>query len=159
MRLNRKALLGTVAAVALGGSAMGMSSDAQALEKAYWNWDLYIDTNVYENIHIDVNWEPLGKIIDQVVQIQLGDVTADSHVTNVYNWKPLQQVEGKVGYNRAYDLTVDGGGSYKYAKDQANSGSDSSSSMANCTATSRPKVTAFRSSSAVSAPDRRAPRP
>jgi hypothetical protein len=128
MRLNRKALLGTVAAVALGGSAMGMSSDAQALEKAYWNWDLYIDTNVYENIHIDVNWEPLGKIIDQVVQIQLGDVTADSHVTNVYNWKPLQQVEGKVGYNRAYDLTVDGGGSYKYAKDQANSGSDSSSS-------------------------------
>ena len=128
MRLNRKALLGTVAAVALGGSAMGMSSDARALEKAYWNWDLLIDTDIIEKINIDVNWDPLGKVIDQVVQIQLGDVTAHSTVTNVYNWKPLQQVEGTVGYTRNYDLTVDGGGSYEYAKQQANSGSESSSS-------------------------------
>lgn len=113
MRLNRKALMGTVAAVALGGYAMGVSTEAQAFDTVNWTWNQTIRENVSKTVDIDITIDPLGMIDDELLQIQIGDVTAESHVSGVYNWKPVsEQVVGVLGYKRSQLLDLDA--SYGY---------------------------------------------
>ena len=112
MRLNRKALMGTVAAVALGG-AMGVSSAAQAFDNVNWTWNQTITEDITKTVRINISINPIGMIDDQIVQIQIGDVSAESHVSGVYNWKPLEQVEYKTGYKAKHAIDVEGGYHYK----------------------------------------------
>lgn len=112
MRLNRKALMGTVAAVALGG-AMGVSTAAQAFDNVNWTWNQFIDEPITKTVTINIAIDPIGMIDDQIMQIQIGDVHAESHVSGVYNWKPLEQVEYKTGYKAEHNVDVDGGYHYK----------------------------------------------
>lgn len=113
MRLNRKALMGTVAAVALGGYAIGVPTEANAFDNVNWTWNLNNTTTITETINIAVDIDPIGKVLDEVLQIQIGDVTAVSNVSGVYNWKPLsEQVVGVVGYSRDKKVSVDGNYSY-----------------------------------------------
>lgn len=114
MRLYRNALLGGVAAVALGGVAVGTASTAEAYDNKNWTWNLNNTTNIFETVTIDITIDPIGKVLDEVMQIQIGDVEAESKVSHIYNWKPLEAVEVKTGYKKEYSLTVDGG--YKFAK-------------------------------------------
>lgn len=108
MRLNRKALMGTVAAVALGGYAMGVSTEAQAFDKVNWTWNQTIEEKVSKDVDIDITIDPVGMIDDEIMQIQIGDVTAVSHVSGVYNWKPVsEQVVGVLGYKRSQLLDLD----------------------------------------------------
>lgn len=109
MRLYNKALLGGVAALALAGVT---TSAANAMDSTNWRWNLLIDTNIDENIRINVNIDPVGKVLDEVFQMQIGDVTATSSVHDIYNWKPLEQVSYQKGESTDYALTVDGG--YEY---------------------------------------------
>jgi hypothetical protein len=109
MRLYSKALLGGVAAIALGGYTSGA---AKAMDSTNWAWNLLISTNIYETVNIDINIDPVGKVLDEIMQIQVGDVHANSSVSNIYNWKPLEQVHFKKGQSTDYGLTVDAG--YEY---------------------------------------------
>lgn len=113
MRLNRKALMGTVAAVALAGYAIGVPTEANAFDNTNWTWTLTNNTTINETINISVDIDPIGKVLDEVLQIQIGDVTAVSNVSGVYNWKPLsEQVVGVIGYSRDKTVSVDGNYSY-----------------------------------------------
>lgn len=109
MRLYRNALLGGVAAVALGGFTAGTTSTAEAFENTNWTWTLNNNTTLTENVTIDIEIDPVGKILDEVMQIQIGDVKAESKIHDVYNWKPLEEVSYKVGHKTDYSLTVDAG--------------------------------------------------
>ncbi|MPY73812.1 MAG: hypothetical protein GEU87_06105 [Alphaproteobacteria bacterium] len=113
MRLNRKALMGTVAAVALCGFAIGASTEAQAFDRVNWTWDLDIDENISKTVDIDIIIDPIGMINDEIMQIQIGDIKAVSRVSGVYNWKPLEPVEIKTGVSADHNLTVDAGYHYK----------------------------------------------
>ena len=121
MRHYSKALLGGVAALALGGYTSGA---ANAFDETNWKWDLNILTNISESVIINIDIDPIGKVLDEVVQYQIGDVKATSSISNIYNWKPLEAVEVKSGYTAQHNLTVDTG---YYSK---NSGSGSGSAWA-----------------------------
>lgn len=125
MRLNRKALMGTVAAVALGGFAMGVSTEAQAFDNVRWTWNQLIDEDIVKTVTINIAIDPIGMIDDEIMQIQIGDIHAESHVSGVYNWKPLEQVEIKTGVSADHNLTVDGGYHYKNGGFGKASGSES----------------------------------
>lgn len=109
MRLYRNALLGGVAAVALGGFTVGTASTANAFDTTNWTWTLNNETNLTENITINIEIDPVGKVLDEVMQIQIGDVKAKSEISNIYNWKPVEEVSYKVGHETEYGLTVDAG--------------------------------------------------
>jgi len=129
MRLYSKALLGGVAAIALGGFTSGA---ANAMDSTNWAWNLLISTNITENVNIDINIDPVGKVLDEVMQIQVGDVHATSSVSDIYNWKPLEQVHFKTGASTDYKLSVDAGyeygasGSGSFSYNESGSHSDSS---------------------------------
>ena len=108
MRLYRNALMGGVAALALGGYAVGTTSTAHAFDNVNWTWNQTIDEQVIKNVLINVNIDPVGMVDDQIMQIQIGDVTADSTVSGVYNWKPMtEQLVGVEGYTRSQKLSID----------------------------------------------------
>jgi hypothetical protein len=106
--------LGGVAAVALGSVAVGTASTANAFTESNWTWTLNNTSNIDERVTIDITIDPVGKILDEVMQIQIGDVEAEAKVSNVHNLKPLELVKVKSGYEVDYALTVDGG--YKFEK-------------------------------------------
>ena len=112
MRLNRKTLMGTVAAVALGGT-MGVSTAAQAFDNVNWTWNQFINEPITKTVTINIALNPVGMIDDEIMQIQIGDVSAVSHVSGVYNWKPVsEQVVGVVGYKRSQVLDLDAAYNY-----------------------------------------------
>lgn len=113
MRLYRNALLGGVAAVALGGAIVGTTSTANAFTDETWTWNLTNTTNIDERVTIDITIDPIGKVLDEVMQIQIGDVEAEAKVSHIKNLKPLELVRVKSGYVRDYELTVDGDYSFK----------------------------------------------
>jgi hypothetical protein len=104
MRLYSKALMGGVAAIALGTVTM---SGANAMDSSYWTWHLLIDTNIIENININVNIDPVGKVLDEVVQYQIGDVKSEARIHDIYNVKPVEEVQYDVGYSNHKALTID----------------------------------------------------
>ncbi|MGH6621844.1 MAG: hypothetical protein ACREF6_20040, partial [Alphaproteobacteria bacterium] len=117
--------MGTVAAVALGGYAMGVSTEAQAFDNVRWTWNQLIDEDIVKTVTINIAIDPIGMIDDEIMQIQIGDIHAESHVSGVYNWKPLEQVEIKTGVSADHNLTVDGGYHYKNGGFGKASGSES----------------------------------
>jgi hypothetical protein len=118
--------MGTVAALALGG-AMGVSTAAQAFDNVNWTWNQFIDEPITKTVTINIAIDPVGMIDDQIMQIQIGDVHAESHVSGVYNWKPLEQVEYKTGVKAEHNIAVDGAYHYKNGGFGKASGSESSS--------------------------------
>jgi hypothetical protein len=116
MRLNRKALMGTVAAVALGGYAIGVPTEAKAFDNVTWTWNQTILENINKTVSININIDPIGMVDDEIMQIQIGDVKAVSKVSGVYNWKPLtEQVVAVHGYENEKKLTVDGNYHYDFS--------------------------------------------
>ncbi len=109
MRLSKTALLGGVAALALGVGTAGFGVEAEAFDDVSWKWDKDINEIVTKNINIDINIAPIGDITDQVLQMQIGDVRANSSTYGIENLSPLEQVEWKEGWRNRSGLTVDGG--------------------------------------------------
>lgn len=108
MRLYRKALLGTVAAVAIGGFAAGMVPQAQANDEVAWTWKSDIIETINKTLTINFTIDPVGVVHDEIMQIQIGDVSATSYVSGIYNLKPrTEQVIGVEGYKRSQKLTID----------------------------------------------------
>ncbi len=107
MRLNKTALLGGVAALALGVGTAGFGVEAEAFDDVSWKWDKDINEIITKNVNINVNINPIGDISDQVLQMQIGNVSANSSTSNITNYKPLEEVQFKVGYEADIALTVD----------------------------------------------------
>lgn len=107
MRLNKTALLGGVAALALGVGTAGFGVEAEAFDDVSWKWDKDINEIVTKTVNIDVNINPVGDITDQVLQMQIGNVSANSSTHDITNYKPLEEVSFKVGYEAEHNLTVD----------------------------------------------------
>jgi len=108
MRLNKTALLGGVAALALGVGTAGFGVEAEAFDDVSWKWDKDITEIVTKNVTITVDIRPVGDITDQVLQMQIGDVRANSRTHDIVNANPLEQVEWKEGWRNRSGLTVDG---------------------------------------------------
>jgi hypothetical protein len=105
--------MGTVAAIALGGYAIGVPTEAKAVDSVTWSWEQSILENVNKNVTINISIDPVGMVDDEIMQIQIGDVNAYSSVSGVYNWKPLtEQVVAVQGTENEKKLTIDG--SYNY---------------------------------------------
>lgn len=107
MRLNKTALLGGVAALALGVGTAGFGVEAEAFDNVTWKWDKDINEVITKNINIDVDFFPVGDITDQVLQMQIGNVNANSSTRDITNYKPLEEVSFKVGYEAEIGLTID----------------------------------------------------
>ena len=112
MRLNRTALMGGVAALALGVGTGGFAVEAEAFDDVKWKWDAFIDDDTIKTVDIDIDLNPLGDIRDQIYQIQIGDVRAYSKVNKIRNYKPYEQVTWQEGYKLESSLTVEGGYHY-----------------------------------------------
>ncbi len=107
MRLSKTALLGGVAALALGVGTAGFGVEAEAFDDVSWKWDKDINEIITKNVTITVDINPIGDISDQVLQMQIGNVNANSSTSDITNYKPLEEVEFKVGYEADIGLTVD----------------------------------------------------
>ena len=108
MRFSKTALMGGVAALALGISSVGVTTEAQAFDVVTWNWDLDVLETVDKQVTIDVTVNPIGDITDQIMQLHVGNIATYSSVNGVYNIpirdKELKPVEG---YKAEYVLDVD----------------------------------------------------
>lgn len=107
MRLSKSALLGGVAALALGVGTAGFGVEAEAFDNVTWKWDKDINEVITKNINIDVDFNPVGDITDQVLQMQIGNVRANSSTHDITNYKPLEEVSFKIGYEADIGLTID----------------------------------------------------
>lgn len=125
MRLSKTALLGGVAALALGVGTAGFGVEAEAFENVSWKWDKDITEIVTKNVTITVDINPIGDLTDQVLQMQIGNVSANSSTNDITNYKPLEEVQFKVGYEADIALTVD--------KNMSQSASQSASQNSNWT--------------------------
>jgi len=74
-------------AASLGVLAVGAlaASPAQAFDKVDWNWTKYVNEKVDIDVYIDVDVESTGLVEIEKLQIFLGNVTAYSHVSHIYN--------------------------------------------------------------------------
>jgi hypothetical protein len=107
MRLNKTALLGGVAALALGVGTAGFGVEAEAFDNVTWKWDKDINEIVTKTVNIDVNINPVGDITDQVLQMQIGNVHASSSTHDITNYKPLEEVQYTVGFEADLSLSID----------------------------------------------------
>lgn len=83
--MNRYRLLSGSAIVAVAGM---LSAPAMAFNDVDWQWDLRAYTNIYQDIYVSVDFDPTGLVAVEDLQIQIGDVVAESYVSNVQNNRP-----------------------------------------------------------------------
>jgi hypothetical protein len=83
---NLKLLAGT-SSIALGMLALA-SSPALAFEEVNWVWNATVDETVTKTVTIDIDIDPTGMVMLEDLQVQIGDVTATSVVTGIYNNQP-----------------------------------------------------------------------
>ncbi len=87
MKRTHKKLLLTATAIAVMG--MGMASkSAMAFDTVNWEWNKLVEENVIKNVNVDIDVSPSGMVEIEKQQTFIGDVTADSTVTNITNNPP-----------------------------------------------------------------------
>ncbi len=78
--------LSFLTSVAAGAMVLGMAATpASAFDQLNWSWNLEVDETVTKNVVIDVNVDPSGLVLLENVQVQVGDVKAESIVTGIDN--------------------------------------------------------------------------
>ena len=88
-RLNKKSLLATASAAAICVMAIGPAS---AFDTVNWTWDATVTEIVDKNITITADLIPTGMVMIEDLQVFIGDVTAESTVTNIDNNQPLSLI-------------------------------------------------------------------
>lgn len=92
MKANKKVLLASAAVAVMG---LGMTSQpAMAFDTVNWEWNKVIEENVIKDVNVTIDVSPTGMTEIEKMQIQIGDVTASSSVTNVSNNPPGEIVDG-----------------------------------------------------------------
>lgn len=109
---------GKRASLLLGASALAIAvaaapSPSMAFNTMEWDWELKVEELVDKFVRIRIDLRPTGMALVQNIQVQAGDVTATSTVTNVKNNQPApdgvngqQQVTfnlGEMTLNSNYD--------------------------------------------------------
>lgn len=84
----RKKLLLASAAVAVIGSGI-VSTPAMAFDEVNWTWDKFVTENVLMDVDFDIVTAPSGMVEIEKIQMQIGDVTATSTVSNITNNPPV----------------------------------------------------------------------
>jgi hypothetical protein len=78
-------LLATLSAAALCGIA---ASPAVAFDRVNWTWDAEVQERVVKDIAIVSLLEPTGMVMVEDLQVLIGDVSATSEVSGIYNNQP-----------------------------------------------------------------------
>ena len=87
-----------VLAASLGVLAIGaMASPAMAFDNVDWTWNKTITQNEHINVWIDLDVDTTGLVEVEKLQIFLGNVNAQSTVSNIYNY---QDQDGHYDYIR-----------------------------------------------------------
>lgn len=96
---TRKLVLATATAACALAVGFGASS-AQAFDHSHWDWYLDVWTDIDVEVDVYAFFDPSGMVTIESVQVQKGDVTAYSHVYNIYNYQPVEYEE--------FDVTLTG---------------------------------------------------
>lgn len=83
--MNRHRLLAGTAAVAVAGL---LSAPAMAFNEVDWRWDLDAVSRINQTIDIYSYLDPSGIVALENLQVQIGDVTAESYVWGIENNRP-----------------------------------------------------------------------
>ncbi len=83
-----------VGASTLAMGMIGFSSSANAFDDVDWTWTAVVDEVVLKNVTIDIDIDPTGMVMLEDLQIQIGDVTATSTVSGIYNHQPTGDSPG-----------------------------------------------------------------
>ncbi|MCB9978523.1 MAG: hypothetical protein H6862_02800 [Rhodospirillales bacterium] len=83
---NRKLML--LASVACAAITTAPLSRAMAFDDVDWEWNKTITENVVKDVNIQLNNTPSGMIELEKTQVHIGDATAVSNVSGVYNDPP-----------------------------------------------------------------------
>lgn len=86
---TRKVLLATAAVALLGVGAA--PKQAMAFDEVNWNWESTITENLNEEIAVNIDVAPSGLTQIEKMQLNIGDVTATSTVSNVINTPPGEE--------------------------------------------------------------------
>jgi len=86
MRSTKMRLMGGVALSALALSSM--STSASAFDEVKWEWNAHIHEYTKINVDVDVYNDPTGLVQIEKLQMQIGDVDADSYVSDIHNYQP-----------------------------------------------------------------------
>ncbi len=71
----------------IAGSALA-GSQAMAFDRVDWSWTLDANTEIDTNVDVDVDIDPTGYLGLEKFQIHIGDLTATSNVSGIYNNQP-----------------------------------------------------------------------
>lgn len=77
--------LATASVIALG---IGAAAPAQAFDEVNWSWDKDVQFTEFVDISITDSFDLSGMVEVEKIQVNLGDITATSTVTGVYNEPP-----------------------------------------------------------------------
>jgi len=85
-------LLAGASTLALG--LMVAAAPASAFDTVNWTWDAAITETVTKDVTITIDMAPTGMVMLEDLQVQIGDVTATSTVSNIRNVQPTAGNEG-----------------------------------------------------------------
>ena len=78
--------LSFLTSVAAGAMILGMAATpASAFDKLNWEWNLVVEETVTKDVQINVDVDPTGLVLLENVQVQVGDVNAESIVNGIEN--------------------------------------------------------------------------
>lgn len=88
---HKKLLLASAAVVVMG---LGFApKPALAFDELNWSWDKTVTEDVTKTVNVNIESNPTGMLELEKIQMQIGDVTATSTVTNVTNNPPGPSAE------------------------------------------------------------------
>ena len=88
---HKKLLLASAAVVVMG---LGLApKPALAFDELNWTWDKTVTEDVVKTVNVNIDSSPTGMLELEKIQMQIGDVTATSTVTNVTNNPPGPSAE------------------------------------------------------------------
>ena len=82
----KASLLATVSAAAI---TLMAASPASAFDSVHWQWNANLDETIAKTVNVNVNLNPTGMVMVEDLQVQIGDVKANSTVKDISNNQPL----------------------------------------------------------------------
>jgi hypothetical protein len=79
---------GLLASVSLAALSLFVAAPAHAFDEVDWRWDLNINQDINTDVNVAVNIDPTGLVVVESLQINAGDVRAQSIVSGIYNNQP-----------------------------------------------------------------------
>lgn len=86
---RNKMLLATAAVAVMGVTAL--PKHAMAFDEVNWTWDKTVTENVTSDVAVNIDVAPSGLMELEKLQVQIGDVTATSTVSNITNNPPGEE--------------------------------------------------------------------